>query len=180
MELRLIVAVAENGVIGADGALPWHLRADLQRFKRLTMGQTLIMGRKTFDSIGRALPGRTSIVLTRDAAFAAPRGVIVVGSFDEALAAVPSEIGWVIGGASMFEEVLARADDLPLTEIHLTRVHAAVEGDVHFPEWPESEWVARAAERTERDEDNDHQTTYMFLVRKVRSEAGGGSSGVPK
>ena len=166
MELRLIVAVAENGVIGAQGQLPWHLQADLRRFKRLTMGQTLIMGRKTYQSIGRPLPGRTSVVMSRDPAFEAAEGVVVVGSLDEALGAVETEIAWLIGGASVFEEALARAEELRLAEIHLTQVHARVEGDVRFPEWREGEWVARAAERTEPDESNDHPTTYYHLVRK--------------
>ena len=165
MELRLIVAVAQNGVIGAGGSLPWHLRADLRRFRRLTMGESLIMGRKTYDSIGRPLPGRTSIVLSRDPEYR-PEGVVVVASFDEALAAVESEVGWVIGGASLFEEALGRDRELGLSEIHLTRVHAEVEGDVFFPEWRELDWEVTEAERVESDPDNDHPTTYLRLRRR--------------
>lgn len=127
MTLTCIVAVSENGVIGRAGDLPWHLPEDLKRFKRLTLGHTIIMGRKTWVSIGRVLPGRRSVVLTRTAGFA-PEGATVVGSLDEALAFGEDEV-FVIGGASLFAEALPRADC-----IHLTRVHARIEGDTFFPE----------------------------------------------
>ena len=141
--LTLIVARADNGVIGAGGGLPWRLPDDLRRFKALTMGKPCIMGRKTWDSLPRKpLPGRTNIVVTRNAAFAAA-GAVVVRSLDEALAAAakenPSEI-MVIGGADIFAAALPRAG-----RIHLTEVHAAPDGDVRLPPFPPAQWreVAR-------------------------------------
>jgi dihydrofolate reductase len=123
--ITLIVAVADNGVIGRDNALPWHLPDDLKRFKRLTMGKPIVMGRKTFESIGKPLPGRQNIVVTRDTNYRR-EGVTVVHGVDEAVqaAAGATEI-MVIGGADLFRLFLPRA-----TRIHLTRVHAEVTGDV--------------------------------------------------
>src|SRR5262245_8417642 len=127
--VSLIVAMAENGVIGRDNALPWRLPEDLRRFKTITMGKPVIMGRKTFESIGKPLPGRTNIVLTRDKSWSAD-GVSVVHSFDEAMARAGevAEVA-VIGGAELFRMALARAD-----RIYLTLVHAEVAGDVVFPQ----------------------------------------------
>lgn len=135
MPLSLIVAVAENGVIGRGGALPWHISADLKRFKQLTMGHAIIMGRKTWESLGRPLPGRRSIVVSRNPQFAAA-GAEVVPSLDAALqlAADDSEV-FVIGGASLYEEALAKADRL-----YITRVLAKVEGDTNFPAYDAGQW----------------------------------------
>lgn len=144
--LSLIVAVAENGVIGRGGTLPWHLSADLKRFKRLTMGHAIIMGRRTYESIGRPLPGRRSIVVSRNADYH-PGGVEVAPNLNEALrlAAGDDEV-FVIGGSRLFAEALPRADRL-----HLTRIHAAVEGETFFSEPDWSQWRVVAEEPRERD-----------------------------
>lgn len=133
--LSLIVAVAENGVIGRDGTLPWHISADLKRFKQLTMGHTIIMGRRTWDSLGRALPGRRSIVVSRNPQFQAT-GADVVPSLDEALTLAAGDTeAFVIGGASLYEEALPKADKL-----YITRVEFAVDGDTYFRTFDVSQW----------------------------------------
>ncbi|MCE9552756.1 MAG: dihydrofolate reductase [Planctomycetes bacterium] len=133
--LSLIVAVAENGVIGRGGTLPWHISADLKRFKQLTMGHTIIMGRRTWDSLGRALPGRKSIVVSRNPQFQTA-GAEVAPSLDAALALAAGDTeAFVIGGASLYEEALAMADRL-----YITRVEAAVEGDTYFPTFDMGQW----------------------------------------
>lgn len=142
MTLTAIAAVARNGVIGAQGDLPWRLPADLRRFKALTTGHVLVMGRKTFESIGRALPGRTTIVVTRRPGWSAD-GVRVASSVDDALAAA-AELGpetFVAGGAEIYAQTLAHADRLELTE-----VHAEPEGDTFFPELDRSAWLEVARE----------------------------------
>jgi dihydrofolate reductase len=137
--ISLLVAVARNGVIGRDNKLPWHLPADLKRFKQLTLGQPVIMGRKTYDSIleqlGKPLPGRDNIVITRNIDFQAP-GCKIAGSLQEAirLAGEAEEI-WVIGGGQIFTEALALAD-----RVYMTWVHADVPGDAYFPEADWSKW----------------------------------------
>src|SRR5579859_531301 len=117
MSLSLIVAVAENGVIGRDNALPWHIPEDLRYFKQVTSGKTVIMGRKTFQSIGRPLPNRVNIVVTRDPDFGA-EGVTIAHSLDDALSKAGDGEAMVIGGSSLFLEALPRADRFYLTEIH--------------------------------------------------------------
>lgn len=141
MRTVIVAAVGRNGIIGVDGALPWHIPEDMARFKEMTMGHALIMGRETFESIGRALPGRTTIVLTRNSGWSHD-GVQVAGSLDEALARV-EEMGldaFVAGGAGVYETALAVADRLELTE-----VSAEPEGDTSFPDVEWSLWreVAR-------------------------------------
>lgn len=157
--LSAVFAASDNDVVGRDNALPWYLPADLAHFKRLTMGKPMLMGRRTFQSIGKALPGRRNIVLTRGD-FAAP-GIEVVHSIEEALQRVAGEPELVnIGGA----QVLRAA--LPLTSrIHLTRVHARFEGDTFLPELPAGEW--QVVERTQRaaDERNPYAMTFMTLER---------------
>jgi dihydrofolate reductase len=136
--ITLILARADNGVIGRDGRLPWRLPADLRRFKALTMGKPMIMGRKTFDSLPSLLPGRSHIVLTRDAGWSAP-GAEPVASVDEALAlAGPGDV-MVIGGVAVFAMFLPRADRIELTEVHLD-----AEGDVVMP--PFEGWRETARE----------------------------------
>lgn len=132
MPVTIVAAVARNGVIGRNGDLPWHLPEDLRRFKRLTMGGTLVMGRKTYESIGRPLPGRTTIVVTRQADWSA-EGVEAAGSFDEALARAGDGDVFVVGGAEVYRQAMAVADALEITE-----VDAEPEGDVRFPEIPSS------------------------------------------
>lgn len=127
MSLAIIAAVGANGVIGRQGGLPWRLPEDLRRFKALTMGHTLIMGRATYDSIGRALPGRRTIVITRQVAWSAP-GVDVAHSVDEALLMAGPGPAFVAGGGEIYRQCLEHADVL-----HLTLVEAAVDGDTWFP-----------------------------------------------
>jgi dihydrofolate reductase len=141
--LTVIAAVARNGVIGVGNALPWHLPEDLQHFKALTMGNAVIMGRKTWESLPpkfRPLPGRHNIVVTRDPAYAAP-GATVVHSLEEAAAAAGDAQAFVIGGAGLYRQALALA-----TRLELTEIDADFAGDAHFPEFERNGWreVARA------------------------------------
>lgn len=137
--VTLIVAVADNGVIGNNGKIPWHVSEDLKRFKALTMGHPIVMGRKTWESIGRALPGRENVVITRQPNYHA-QGATVVASLREALATRAD--AFVIGGGEIYREALPLA-----TKIELTRVHASPEGDATFPklgpEWVETHREAR-------------------------------------
>ena len=158
MRITLVVAAAENGVIGRSGTLPWHLPADLRHFKSVTMGKPVVMGRKTWESIGRPLPGRTNIVLTGQLGYEAS-GAVVAHSFEEALAAAAERDAdevMVIGGAAVYAAALPRAD-----RILLTRVHAVVDGDVFFPTMADEEWEVLAAERHPPDE--RHAFGYSFL-----------------
>jgi dihydrofolate reductase len=167
MRISLIVAVDQEGGIGYRGDLPWHLPADLQHFKKLTMGHHLIMGRKTYQSIGRPLPGRTMIVLTRRPEFEA-EGCLIAHSLQEGLALAESrgeDQVFVIGGASVFEEALPLADDL-----YLTLVHAAVEADTYFPGFNASQWRIESERFHPPDEDNPHPQTYFHLIRKSDDE----------
>ncbi|MDH3900696.1 MAG: type 3 dihydrofolate reductase [Gammaproteobacteria bacterium] len=160
MKLSIVVAMAANGVIGRDNRLPWHLPADLKHFKQLTTGKPILMGRKTWESIGRPLPERTNIVITRDADYTAA-GCIVVHSIEEALrAAEHSDEVMVIGGAELYRQILPE-----VSTIYLTRVHADTEGTTLFPELDESEW--REVERIdcEPDERNAHAYSFITLER---------------
>ena len=141
MIVTLVVARAANGVIGRDGGLPWHLPADLKHFKALTLGKPVIMGRRTFVSIGRPLPGRHNIVLTRDAAWAAD-GVTVAADLAAALAAAAADEAMIIGGAAVYAAALPLA-----TRVHLTEVDAAPAGDTILPPLDPAAWreTARAA-----------------------------------
>ena len=159
MKISLIVAVAENGVIGQGGRLPWRLPADLQHFKRVTMGKPVLMGRKTWASIGKPLPGRRNLVVSRDPHFVAT-GVEVFHTVDDALrAAAEAPELMVIGGADLYRALLPRAHTL-----HLTRVHAAPDGDTRFPEVG-PEWKRVEAQKQERDEKNSCPVTFERWVR---------------
>lgn len=137
----IIVALAANRVIGRNNALPWHLPADLKRFKSLTMGHPVVMGRKTHESIGRPLPGRRNLVITRNRGYSAP-GCEIVHSLDEAIAACrAAERIFIIGGAELYRESLARAHCLEFTEIR-----ADFEGDATFPEFSPALWRETARE----------------------------------
>ncbi|MDH4072115.1 MAG: type 3 dihydrofolate reductase [Gammaproteobacteria bacterium] len=141
MKISIVVATSANNVIGVDGGLPWHLPEDLKRFRQITMGKPMIMGRATFESIGRALPGRKSIVLTRQPDFEA-EGCVVVPSIEAALkAAGDADEVMVIGGGEIYRQFLARAD-----RIYLTRLQAELEGDTTFPELDMDEWEVVAVE----------------------------------
>ncbi len=158
--LSLIVAVAENGTIGRDGALPWHLPDDLRRFKAVTLGHPIIMGRRTYDSIGRPLPGRRSIVLSRDPDYRVD-GVEVAGSLDAALrAAADQDEVFVIGGAALFDAALPIAD-----RIYLTRVHATVEGDVGFPQLDAKRW--RLISDEPHAADAEHRFAFSFRIYEL-------------
>jgi dihydrofolate reductase len=140
--VTLILARARNGVIGARGGLPWRLPEDLQFFKRTTMGHPIVMGRKTWESIGRPLPGRRSVVVTRDRGFAAP-GAEMVHSLDEAIErCADSDEIFVIGGAHLYADALPRADRLLLTEIH-----ADFDGDTFLPAPAPTAWTESSRER---------------------------------
>ena len=134
--VTLVAAVADNGVIGNDGDIPWRIPEDFAHFKALTMGHVLVMGRATYESIGRPLPGRTTIVLTRDPAWTA-EGVLVARSLDAALelaSRIDPEV-FVVGGAAVYAQALDRADAQVLTEVHLSP-----DGDTHYPEFDRTQW----------------------------------------
>jgi dihydrofolate reductase len=164
--LALIVAVADNGVIGRDNGLPWHLPEDLRYFKRITMGKPIVMGRKTFESIGRALPGRTNIVISRNEQFA-PDGVLLAASLDEALLlarqlADEQGVGEavIIGGAQIYALALPRADRL-----YVTRVHATPEGDTLLPPVDWAQWVETSCERNTASDDNHFDFSFVVYDR---------------
>lgn len=162
--ISLVVAIAANGVIGRDGDLPWRLSTDLRRFKALTLGKPIVMGRKTWESFPRRpLPGRTNIVITRQQDFA-DEGAVVARSLDEALAIAageaPDEI-CVIGGGQIFGEAMARADTL-----HVTHILAAIEGDTFFPRIDQTAWRRGTAERVPAGERDSHATEYAVYSRK--------------
>jgi len=138
-----VVAVAANGVIGRDNAMPWHLPEDLRHFKELTLGRTLLMGRRTFDSIGRPLPGRRTVVLTRQDGWSHP-GVEVINSLDDARALLRAGDVVLAGGGELYAELLDEIDTLELTE-----VHREVDGDARFPDLDPRIWQESA--RVERD-----------------------------
>ena len=161
--LELVAALARNGVIGRGNALPWHLPGDLQYFKRLTLGQPVLMGRRTWDSIGRPLPGRVNLVLTRATGFAAA-GASVVHSLEEALTAAGAVAALrVIGGAELYRLCLPTAQVLYLTE-----VDASVAGDVYFPPWQREDWHEVARESHPADERHAFGYAFVTLERRVR------------
>jgi len=157
MKTAFVVAMDEQGLIGRDNDLPWRLSADLQYFRRITMGKPILMGRKTHESIGRALPGRQNIVVSSLTDYQA-EGCDVAYSIEDALklAADADEI-MVIGGSSLFEQMFDTVDKL-----YLTRVHAELEGDTWFPEWDQTQWQLISQESHPADEKNDY--AYSFEV----------------
>jgi dihydrofolate reductase len=167
MEIVLVAAVAENGVIGASGAMPWRLKSDMSRFKALTSGKPVVMGRKTFISIGRPLPGRTNIVVTRDTGFRAD-GVMVTHSAEDAMAIATgdalrrfaTEIA-VIGGAEIYAQWMDRADRLEITE-----VHARPDGDTRFPAVDARVWEEVARERKPAGPDDSADFSYVTFRRR--------------
>jgi dihydrofolate reductase len=161
MLLTAVVAVADNEVIGRDNQLPWHLPADLAHFKRVTLGKPVLMGRRTFESIGRPLPGRRNVVLTRSAEWLAPAGVDLFASVDAALAALAAEPEvMVIGGAEIFRQTLPRLD-----RVELTRVHCSPPGDVRMPPLPSSEWREVARSDQPADGRNEFALSFVALER---------------
>lgn len=159
--LSIIAALGPGGLIGDRGDLPWRLPADLQRFKRLTMGHHLLMGRKTFDSLGRALPGRTSVVMSRSN-IELPEGVLLANSWERALELTAGDDeAFVIGGADLFRIALPRADRL-----YLTFVEGEFHGDVFFPDWDPAQWHLVAEDVRTPDEKNRYAYRFCDYVRK--------------
>jgi dihydrofolate reductase len=166
MEIVFVFAVAENGVIGAHGAIPWRLKSDMQRFKALTIGKPVVMGRKTFVSLRRPLPGRTNIVITRDADFRRPGAVVTTSSeaalaiaLGDALRRSAAQIA-VIGGAEIYAQWLPQADRLEVTE-----VHARPEGDTYF-NVDKAQWEEVARERHPAGPDDSADFSYVTYRRR--------------
>jgi dihydrofolate reductase len=159
--LSIIVALSENNVVGRDNGLPWKLSADLKRLKTLTMGHHIIMGRKTWESLGRALPGRVNVVITSDLNYTAEGGV-VVHSLNEAMSVSESDNEpFIFGGGKVFSEAL------PLVQkIYMTRVHAELEGNAFFPELEMNDWEEISREEFKADGKNQYDYSFVTLVRK--------------
>ncbi|MAW85879.1 MAG: diacylglycerol kinase [Phyllobacteriaceae bacterium] len=180
-QIVIVVAAALNDVIGRDGEMPWRLSSDLKRFKQLTMGSPVIMGRKTFDSIGKPLPGRLNIVVTRDYDWEA-NGALRVGSLEAAIdlasahieaverdatdkgEELPSLDVFVIGGGEIYAQALERAD-----MVHLTRVLAEVEGDTLFPRLSPDEWELVSTEEIPAGPSDSHSTRYEIWIRSGKA-----------
>ena len=163
--ISLIVAMAQNGVIGRDNSLPWRLPEDLKRFRACTLGKAILMGRRTFESIGRPLPERTNLVLTRDRSWSA-HGVIVVHSVEEALAQAGSSDELVaVGGAQIYRLVLPFA-----RRIYLTHVHADVPGDTTFPEFDSTQWADVEYSSHPADGEHAYPLTFVTLERRYTPE----------
>lgn len=160
MTVSIIVAVAENGVIGRENGLPWRLSTDMKRFKALTMGKPVVMGRKTWESMPkRPLPGRRNMVVTRDRTYQA-EGAEVFGSLDDALNAAGGD-ACIVGGGEIYAQGLDRAEVL-----HVTHVETAVEGDTLFPEIDPAVWKVTGEERVPAGEKDDHPTRYTVYERR--------------
>ncbi|HOP19786.1 MAG TPA: dihydrofolate reductase [Amphiplicatus sp.] len=169
--LALVVAVSRNGVIGDQGRLPWRISDDLKWFKKVTLGKPVVMGRKTFESIGKALPGRANIVVTRSADWSA-EGAIRAGGVEEALAigvqlaeAAGADEICVIGGGEIYAQTVARAD-----RIYLTRVDVRLDGAVRFPDLAEEDWRRTSDGGCEKSEKNEYSCEFFILDRAHRPE----------
>jgi dihydrofolate reductase len=159
LRIALVVAMARNGVIGRDNAMPWRLPDEMAHFRRVTMGKPVVMGRRTWESLGKALPGRTNIVVTRDLDYQAA-GATVVHSLDEAWkAAGPVDEVCVIGGSALYAETLSIAD-----VIYLTEVDGDVEGDTRFPQFDRGQWEETEVARHAADE----RHAYPFRILELR------------
>lgn len=163
MKISMIAAMAHDRVIGKDNQMPWHMPADLAHFKRVTLGKPVLMGRKTFESIGRPLPGRRNLVISRNPDYQA-EGIEVVGSVEAALALLAGssvEELMVIGGGHLYAEMLPSADCL-----YLTRIDLAVEGDTRFPAFDDGQWQRIACESHPADEKNPHHYSFETWQRR--------------
>jgi len=160
MVISIIVAISQNGIIGREMDLPWHISADLKRFKALTMGHHIVMGRKTYESIGRLLPGRTTVIITRQSDYQIP-GAVVVNSIEHALTvAADDQETFIVGGRQIYNLSLPLVDKL-----YITRVHADVEGDTRFDAIDWSGWECESSERHSADEKNDHEYSFEIYRR---------------
>jgi len=160
--ISIIAAVDKNFLIGRENELPWHLPADLKYFKNITMGKPILMGRKTFESIGKPLPGRRNIVISRQSDFMA-QGCEVVSTLDEAIALVANvEEIMIVGGATLFQQFLPRADRL-----YLTQIDASFEGEIYFPTVDFNDWVLLKKEEHLKDEKNQYDYRFLVLERKL-------------
>jgi dihydrofolate reductase len=161
--ISLIVAVDEKGGIGKKNQLPWHLRSDFQRFKSITMGHHLVMGRKTYETIGIPLPGRTMIIITKNQSYL-PKGCIVVNSIEEAIRVADrnneKEV-FIIGGGEVYKQSIDIAN-----KIYLTAVHADTDADVFFPKIDNSSWKMIWSEEIAQDKKDEYQSDYKIFVRK--------------
>ena len=161
MIISLIVAMDNNRVIGSKGALPWHLSADLKHFKAITMGKPIVMGRKTHESIGRPLPGRENVVLTRDKNYLS-KGCTILHSLECVYAKFNhTEEIMIMGGTELYRWTLDKAD-----RIYLTEVHAECEGDTFFPEFDRNEWTETERKDFKADENNEFDYSFVMLERK--------------
>ncbi len=159
--ISLIWAMSDNGVIGRANTLPWHMPADLSHFRRITTGHLIVMGRKNYESIGKPLPQRTNIILTRDPSYRAP-GCVVVHTLDEALEQTQNadEI-FVIGGADIYRQFLPKADRL-----YLTQIHAHIDGDTFFPDYNPSLWHEIGRENHRADQKNPYPYSFFTLEKR--------------
>ena len=163
MIISLLVGMDEKRGIGKDGKLPWRLSSDMKRFRELTMGHHLIVGRKTFESIGKPLPGRQTIVVTRNPGFR-PEGCLIAGSVQEAIGIAQAngeKEAFVIGGGDIYAQALDVAD-----RIYLTQVHAEVDADTFFPELHHDRWVEKETSYQPAGEKNEHSFTFRLLEKK--------------
>jgi len=160
-EVVLVAAMARNRVIGRDGTMPWHLPADLGHFKAITLGHPVVMGRRTFESIGRPLSGRRNIVISRSQP-RLPGGMILAGSLDEALATAGGESVMVIGGGEIYRHAIVRAD-----RMELTLIDAVIDGDVRFPSWSDDDWQLAAMTARPADRRNPHRLVFCSLRRSA-------------
>ena len=164
MSISIIVAMARNRAIGINNRLPWRLSDDLKLFKKNTMGHAIVMGRKTWESIGRPLPGRENIILTRNTNFQAA-GCLVVHSLEEILTAKKQDDEcFIIGGATLYAAALPLAQKL-----YLTQVEAAIEGDVFFPEFDENQWQEINRQHFVKNDKNEFEFTFRVLQRKAQA-----------
>ncbi len=160
--LSLIAAMDENRLIGNDNQLPWHLPADLAFFKRSTLGKPIVMGRKTFESIGKALPGRRNIIITRDSSYRAD-DCDVVNGIDAALSCCAGEEEvMLIGGASLYQQTIGRA-----TQMYITRIHHCFAGDTWFPEFDYNDWKVESQEDFQADLKNPFAYSFVKFVREI-------------
>lgn len=168
MILSAIAAMSENYTIGCDNRLPWHLPADLKHFKSLTSGNPILMGRKTFLSIGKPLPNRTNIIITRDPSFKA-NGCIIANSIEDAISLsgqhATNEV-FIIGGADIYSQILSK-----VTRLYLTIVHHDFDGDAHFPALMPGEWNELTRERHQADIDNPFEYSFVMMERVLKPVA---------